>query len=129
MNIRVDPKDRAKFKFGNGGVDMTKSRATLHMIADDKTGEFKIYSMDTKGKFVPLLGGMEFLVRAGAVIDFETGASIFKKINPDKVVVLERISSGHLVFPLCSDVYEQECADLTAAAAVKDLAARQAVTE
>ena len=73
-----------------------------------------------------MLGGMEFLVRAGAVIDFETGASIFKKINPDKVVVLERISSGHLVFPLCSDVYAQECKDPAEAAVVKGLAARRA---
>ena len=125
VTATVDPTNNTKFKFGDGLTKKTASRATLHFQAKAKHGGVKMYAMDTKGRYVPMLGSMEFLIKSGAIIDFQTGAAIFTKIDPDKVVMLERISSTHLVFPLCSDVYEQPCTDEAAAAAVKDLAGRQ----
>ena len=48
-----------------------------------------------------LLGKDENL---GAVIDFDRDEAIFKKIDPCRVIPLERAPSGHQLFPLTEDI-------------------------
>ena len=105
--IEVDPNDTTNFKFGNDEAKGCESRATLGTKQAKKDSEVKMYALDTRGKYVPMLGSMEFLVTSGAVIEFETGAALFKKIDPDNLTVLERLTSQHLAFDLTTDMYDK----------------------
>ena len=43
----------------------------------------------------------------GAIIDFATDEVIFSKIAPDKLIKLERSTSGHQLLPLTSDFIQR----------------------
>ena len=55
-----------------------------------------------------MLGSMEFLERSKAVIDFETGRAIFKGLDPEQVVQLDRSEhTRHLMVDLTKDLYDK----------------------
>ena len=75
--------------------------------AGGKLGKVSIHSLLTKDdKYVPMLASMEFLRRAKAVIDFDSGVAMFRALS-DQPVRLQRISSGHLVIDITRDLFDQ----------------------
>ena len=104
--VTVDVTDRPNFGFANGAAEKCSSRATLPLQADGRLGTVASYALNTKNnRYVPLLGSVDFMKRAGAIIDFETGIGCFKKISFGKLIKLKRISTGHLCIDMTRDLY------------------------
>lgn len=51
----------------------------------------------------PVLLSIDTLRRMGAIIDFETDEVVFKKVNPQRLVRMERSQAGHQLLPLAED--------------------------
>ena len=66
-------------------------------------GVIKVHALD-KGSS-PVLMSIDSLRRLGAIIDFEADLAIFRKVDPQKVVKLERSAAGHQVMPLTEDAF------------------------
>ena len=62
----------------------------------------KIHVHNIEGQ--PVLMSIASLRALGAVIDFDRDEAIFKKIDPCRVISLERAPSGHQLFPLTEDI-------------------------
>jgi hypothetical protein len=74
----------------------------IQLVTGDKQViPVKVAVLETES-FVPILLGMPFLEQVGAVIDFNTGNAKFKNIDPERIVKLEKIQSGHYVFDLAT---------------------------
>eukprot|EP00435_Cladocopium_sp_Y103_P050270 s2801_g15.t1 len=54
----------------------------------------------------PLLFSIDSLRSLGAVLDFEHDLIVFRKLNANKVIALERSSTGHQLLPMTTDWYE-----------------------
>lgn len=92
------------FRFGNNGKTQCLSTAQVEVPLADKTGTMKIHVHDIPQQ--PVLLSISALRSLGAVIDFSEDTCIFKKIDPCRVVKLERAESGHQVFPLTQDIFQ-----------------------
>ena len=57
-----------------------------------------------------MLMSIASLKKMGAVIDFATGCAIYKSLDREVVVQLERSSSGHLLMDLAEDLYKDQVA-------------------
>ena len=54
---------------------------------------------------MPILGGQDLLRELlGAVINFVNALAVFTKVDPNRVVRLQRASNGHLLLNLCEDI-------------------------
>ena len=102
-----DPEDNQRFKFGNGEAQSSLGRADLRISSGGEEGQVSVQVLETKGRYVPMLGSVKLLRDLGAVVDFDQDEAIFKKVDPNKVVQLERASSGHLLLDLQKDLSEQ----------------------
>lgn len=92
------------FRFGNNGRTQCLSTAQVEVPLAEKTGTMKIHVHDIPQQ--PVLLSISSLRSLGAVIDFSEDTCIFKKIDPCRVVQLERAESGHQVFPLTQDIFQ-----------------------
>jgi len=101
--IEVDPKNITRFRFGNGQRDTSISRVQLPFIAGGKAGHIGLAVLDTNDQYVPLLGGMNFLSKSGAVIDFGSERAVFKAIDATKIVNLKKCANGLLALDLTKD--------------------------
>ena len=107
LDIKIDPNDTTRFRFGNGDRAATLSRADVGTMAGGEYGVTSMQTLDTGDKYVPMLCSNEFLQKAGAIIDFETGEMMLKHLDRNVIVKLERASSGHLLLDLCGDLLSQ----------------------
>eukprot|EP00959_Pyramimonas_sp_CCMP1952_P244975 5119895-Pyramimonas_sp.AAC.1 len=57
-----------------------------------------VHAVDAPG--IPILVSIETLNNLGAVIDFEAGVGVFKKIDCPRVVTFPRSRTGHLLIDL-----------------------------
>lgn len=101
--VRIDPEQKTRFRFGNGQCVEACSRARIPAWVAGKLGRIDLDCVDTKARYVPMLGSIEFLRRAGAIIDFERDEAVFTNIDPEKTIPLERSSSGHLMLDMTTD--------------------------
>ena len=104
--LTVDTSTRPSFKFGNDGSTRSLSTAGLGMTLD-QAAEAKMQIAVHDCCDQPVLMGIQTLRALGAVIDFESDEMILKKINPSKVLALERAANGHQLFPLTDDPYDR----------------------
>ena len=65
----------------------------------------RIHALDT-GKS-PVLLSVRSLAQLGAQIDFSAGLAVFHRVDPRKIIRLERTDAGHFVMPLTSDIFDQ----------------------
>ena len=100
--VNIIKEDRPHFRFGNNGRTQCMSTAELDVKMGDSFGKMKIHVHDIDGQ--PVLMSIASLRALGAVIDFESDEAIFKKIDPCRVIPLERAPSGHQLFPLTEDI-------------------------
>ncbi|CAK9042333.1 unnamed protein product [Durusdinium trenchii] len=54
----------------------------------------------------PVLLSVDTLRKMGAIIDFASDEVIFSQVAPDKLIKLERSTSGHQLLPLTSDFFQ-----------------------
>lgn len=100
--IEIVKEDRPNFRFGNNGRTQCMSTALLDVKLGDSLGKMKIHVHNIEGQ--PVLMSIASLRALGAVIDFDRDEAIFKKIDPCRVISLERAPSGHQLFPLTEDI-------------------------
>ena len=74
----------------------------------------------TDDKHVPILGSVETLANAHAIIDFRTGACMLKDVLGDQVIFLEKASSGHWMLDLTEDLATNSSGSETAADAIRE---------
>lgn len=101
---RLDMNDQPAFGFGNSSKEKCASTAHMSVPWNGSEGLFRIHALD-KGN-APVLMSIDALRRLGAVIDFEADKAIFRKVDPQKVVTLERSAAGHQVMPLTDDAFK-----------------------
>ena len=102
---QLDESDRPTFAFGNSSSDQCLSTAWLKIQAGGKPGQLKIHTLD-KGQG-PILFSIETLRALGAVIDYEHDLVTFRKLDPKRIIELERSSTGHQLLPLTEDWFKQ----------------------
>eukprot|EP00439_Symbiodinium_sp_Y106_P045404 s1180_g5.t1 len=91
------------FKFGNNGKVDCASNTSVQVPMDGRVGSMQVAVHEIQGQ--PVLMSIQSLRSLGAVIDFDQDQMILKKVNPTKVIDLERAPSGHQLFPMVDDVF------------------------
>ena len=100
---KLDTEQRPTFGFGNSSSDRCLSTVWMKIMAEGREGQLKVHTLD-KGSG-PILFSIETLRSLGALIDFEHDMVVFRKLSSDRVIQLERSSSGHQLLPLAQDWY------------------------
>ena len=104
--MRIDRTDRPTYTFGNGESAKVDGRATFEVEVAGSPGTIDFHGIDAKG--VPMLLSAQSLRKMGAVINFENGQAKFLKLHPEKIVQLEKSSTGHWLLDLSEDLYARE---------------------
>ena len=99
----INVEDQPTFDFGNSSRDTCVSTAKMGISANQQPGILKIHALD-KGQ-EPILISVETLRSLGAIIDFENDLAVFRKLDENKIVPLERSASGHQLISLSEDLY------------------------
>eukprot|EP00435_Cladocopium_sp_Y103_P052136 s512_g16.t1 len=99
--VNVD--DQPTFGFGNSSRDTCVSTTKMRISANQQPGLLKIHALD-KGQG-PILISVDTLRSLGAVIDFENDLAVFRNLDKNKVIPLERSASGHQLISLSDDLY------------------------
>ena len=76
--------------------------------ANGQPGGVRVHALD-RGEG-PILFSIDSLRSLGAIIDFEPGLVVFRKLTDSKVIHVERSSTGHQLLPLTEDLYSQATA-------------------
>lgn len=86
---KIDLEDRPVFGFGNSSRNQCASTASLRVPMAGQYGSMKVHAL------APILLSIHSLRQLGAIIDFENDLAIFRKVDAQRVVSLERSSAGH----------------------------------
>ena len=92
----VDASMQKTFRFGNGTSQTCLSRVELPMKIGNQVGSVSFNVLDAPA---PALLGMDFLQKSGAVVNFDEGSVVFKRLSPSKHW-LKKLTSGHLAVRL-----------------------------
>lgn len=102
--VEIDPNDKVKFRFGDGRRETSLSLAKFHVKANGKADTISMRTLDTGDAYVPMLGGVSFLRKSGAVIDFTNGKCVLSNLDADRVIQLEESSSGLWMLDITKDL-------------------------
>ena len=92
--VSVDTNDRPVYKFGDAKRKQALSEVRVRVQPRGHVAHLHVHAHETEGVFV--LFSAKSLTALGAVIDFETGHSIFRNLEHETGVQLERSPMGHL---------------------------------
>ena len=95
--------EKPTFGFGNSTKNQCVSTAAFKIHADGREGRLQIHALDHGDG--PVLFSISSLRALGAVIDFSEDLVCFRNLNANKVIQLERSSTGHQLLPLAQDWY------------------------
>ena len=76
----------------------------MDLQANGKSGMLKIHALN-KGTG-PVLISVSTLRALGAVIDFENDLLVLRRLDPKKIIQLQRSSTGHQLLDLTADLFE-----------------------
>ena len=99
----LDLENKPTFGFGNSSKNQCVSTASLEVQADGKPGQVQVHALDAGAG--PVLFSIESLRALGAIIDFSEDMVVFRKINPSKIIKMERSATGHQLLPMTQDWY------------------------
>ena len=99
----LDLENKPTFGFGNSSKNQYVSTASLEVQADGKPGQVQVHALDAGAG--PVLFSIESLRALGAIIDFSEDMVVFRKINPSKIIKMERSATGHQLLPMTQDWY------------------------
>ena len=114
----VDTENRPIFGFGNSTMDMCASTIKVGITAGDREGALDIHSLD-RGQG-PVLLSIASLRSLGAIIDFEKDLSVFRNLDPTRIIRAERSATGHQLLPLSQDWYSKAEAAKSAVPSLED---------
>ncbi|CAE7582483.1 RE1 [Symbiodinium sp. CCMP2592] len=97
----VDSSNPPSFSFGNSTENRCLSTAKLRISANGAPGELRIHALDSGSS--PVLLSIETLRRLGALIDFEHDLLVFRNLDAQRVIKLERGLTGHQLMDLTED--------------------------
>ena len=97
--------ERPTFGFGNSSTDRCLSTAALNISAGGREGQLRVHTLD-KGDG-PLLFSIDALRKLGAIIDFEHDLAVFRSLDANRIIHLERSCTGHQLLPLTEDLFEK----------------------
>ena len=97
--------ERPTFGFGNSSTDRCLSTAALNISAGGREGQLRVHTLD-KGDG-PLLFSIDALRKLGAIIDFENDLAVFRCLDANRIIHLERSCTGHQLLPLTEDLFEK----------------------
>ncbi|CAE6958729.1 GIP [Symbiodinium sp. CCMP2592] len=100
----VDTADRPRFGFGNSSEDTCVSTVHLNVSASGKPGTLKVHALDAGEG--PILFSIDALRSLGAIVDFSADLMVLRNLDRYKLIRLERSSTGHQLFPLTEDFYQ-----------------------
>ena len=100
----LDPTDRPVFSFGNSTSDQCLSTAKVQIKADGRDGLLKIHALDQGTG--PILLSVATLRSLKAVIDFEKDYVVFRALDCQRAVPLERSCTGHQLLSLSEDLFK-----------------------
>ena len=100
--LEVNQEERPHFSFGNSSSDQCVFTVRMGVTAGNKEGSFKVHALN-RG-VGPVLLSIEALRTMGAVVDYEADLAVFRKLDPTKIIQLERSSTGHQLLPLTQDL-------------------------
>eukprot|EP00439_Symbiodinium_sp_Y106_P069628 s526_g12.t1 len=103
--LSVNPEDRPTFGFGNATEDQCASTVELGITAGRRSGRITIHALD-RGE-TPILLSVSTLRSLKAVIDFEQDLVCFRAIDTQKVLKMERSSTGHQLISLTDDLFRK----------------------
>ncbi|CAE7769883.1 GIP [Symbiodinium sp. CCMP2592] len=98
----VDLQDRPIFGFGNGSENQCASTVHLKIAANDSPGNLKVHCLDHGS--VPLLLSVESLRKLGAIVDFAEDMICFRNLDAQKIVQVERSTTGHQLISMTEDL-------------------------
>ena len=104
--MSIDRHDRPTYTFGNGESAKVEGRATFEVEAAGSCGTIDFHGLDVNG--VPMLLSSQALKKMGAVINFENGQANVLRLHPEKIVQLEKSTTGHWLLDISDDIYAQE---------------------
>jgi len=96
--VRPPDADCPTFTFGNGERKRCCSAVDLEVPLDTKMSTLKLHAIESGP--VPILLSIESLRALGAIIDFERDEMVLTKVNAQRLIKLERSSTGHQLMPL-----------------------------
>ena len=99
--IGVNPNKTKRFRFGNGHERHAESFITIPQTIDGMHTSLGVYTMDVPG--IPILLGVQTMMRLGAVVDVAAPSLTFTKLFPNRNIPLIRGQNGHLLLDLCKD--------------------------
>ena len=100
----VDLQNRPVFGFADSGEARCISTVDMDLQANGKSGMLKIHALN-KGTG-PVLISVSTLRALGAVIDFENDLLVLRRLDPKKIIQLQRSSTGHQLLDLTADLFE-----------------------
>ncbi|CAE7233664.1 RE1 [Symbiodinium sp. CCMP2592] len=103
--IEVDRSDRPIFGFGNSSTDRCASTVKMGIQAGNRQGVFRIHALN-KGDG-PILMSIEAMTMLGALVDFSANLAVFRKLDPTKLIPIERSATGHMLVPLSGDLFKK----------------------
>ncbi|CAE7221956.1 unnamed protein product [Symbiodinium sp. CCMP2592] len=103
--IEVDRSDRPTFGFGNSSTDQCTSTVKMGLQAGNRQGVFRIHALN-KGDG-PILMSIEAMTMLGALVDFSANLAVFRKLDPTKLLPIERSATGHMLVPLSGDLFKK----------------------
>ena len=100
----LDPSERPIFSFGNSTSGQCLSTAHVNIRADSRAGRLKIHALNEGSG--PILLSIATLRSLGAVIDFEHDLAVFRHLDCQRAVPLERSNTGHQLLSLSEDIFK-----------------------
>ena len=98
---KVDEKERPIFGFGNSQKSQCVSTCHMKVPTKEHPMQLKVHVLE-QGQ-APVLLSIDTLRRMGAIIDFAADEVVFQKVNPQRLIHMERSQAGHQLLPLAED--------------------------
>ena len=101
--LNIDNNERPIFGFGNSSTDQCASTMTLGVTAGGRPGAFRVHALDRGDG--PLLLSIDALRSLGAIIDYDNDLMVLRRVDPYKIVPLERSATGHHLLSMTQDLF------------------------
>ena len=120
----VDLVDRPVFGFGNGSENQCSSTVHLKIAANASPGSLKVHCLDQGSG--PLLLSVESLRKLGAIVDFAEDMICFRSLDAQKIVQVERSTTGHQLLSMTEDIMTRAKAARVAVPSLREYLAETA---
>ncbi|CAE7660472.1 RE1, partial [Symbiodinium sp. CCMP2456] len=101
----VDLRNRPVFGFADSGEAKCVSTIDMGLHAGGNEGMLRVHALN-KGSG-PILVSVATLRALGAIIDFEEDILVLRKLDPTKLIRLQRSTTGHQLVNLTDDLFQE----------------------